>query len=95
LVETNNYFCPCKRQYKWDPHATIDFVEYNWIKIPRVFDSLASCALAYRSFHEEHITHIDPLCFQIVVFCDFFKMVYETYNIIINVNSFDTLRPKF
>jgi len=94
-VVTNNHFCLCKRCYKWSPHATTDLVEYNWPYILESFEILALCTEAYRAFHVEHITHTDPVCFRVAVFCDFLRMVCEDHLVIINVNKFDKLRPEF
>jgi len=94
-VFTNGHFCQCEQWHKWNPRATIDSIEYNWLVIPGQFSTLGECAESYVMFHNRHIYYTNLVCFRAVVFYDFLANMCYNYQILINVNHFDPNRPEF
>lgn len=37
------HFCSCPRRYKWNPHAILTSIEYNWPIIPGTKTTAANC----------------------------------------------------
>jgi hypothetical protein len=70
-------------------------VEYNWPKIPGLFDTATNCAAAYQDFFRSHQEYTDPMCFRAAVFCNFLHYMYSRFGVIINVNVWDSKQPKF
>jgi hypothetical protein len=94
-VKSTGHFCNCPRRFLWAPDALIDSVEYNWPKIPGQFDTAAHCAAAYLAFFQIHKDHTDPVCFRAAVFCKFLHYMYSQFNVIVNVNIWDSKQPEF
>lgn len=70
VVAMHLNFCPCARRHKWVPQSTLHSVEYNLSHIPGPKATAAQCHVTYRNFFEEHIRHLDPVCFRAAVFCN-------------------------
>lgn len=94
-VATHPNFCPCPRRHKWDPQATLHSVEYNWPVIPGPKATVAQCQVAYRNFFEEHIQHLDPVCFRAAVFCNTLAEWCGQWNVTIDVNQFSESHHEF
>ena len=94
-VATHPNFCPCPRRNKWDPHATLHSVEYNWPLIPRSKATAAQCQVAYRIFFYEDVNHLDPVCFRAVVFCNTLADWCGQWNVTIDVNQFSESHHEF
>jgi hypothetical protein len=94
-VRSNGHFCNCPRRFLWAPDALISSVEYNWPKIPGLFDTATNCAAAYQDFFHSHQEHTDPVCFRAAVFCNFLHYMCSRFGVIINVNVWDSKQPEF
>lgn len=94
-VATHPQFCSCIRRHKWDPQATLQSVEYNWPVIPGSKATAAQCQIAYRQFFEEHIQHLDPVCYRAAVFCNTLAEWCGQWNVTIDVNQFSESHHEF
>jgi hypothetical protein len=94
-IKSNGHFCNCPRRFLWAPDALIDSMEYNWSKIPGQFDTAAHCAVAYLAFFQVHKDHTDLVSFRAAVFCKFLHYMCSRFNVIVNVNIWDSKQPEF
>jgi hypothetical protein len=94
-VATHPNFCSCARRHKWDPQSTLHSVEYNWPLIPGPKATAAQCQVTYRNFFEEHIQHLDPVCFRAAVFCNTLATWCGQWNVTIDVNQFSESHHEF
>lgn len=69
-VANHPNFCPYQRRCKWDPHATLTNVKYNWLFIPKPMSTATECQSTYKIFFDTIIPHLDPICFKAAVFCN-------------------------
>jgi hypothetical protein len=72
-----------------------DSIEYNWPLIPSQFSNFSLRVDSYRAFFEKHQIHTNPICFRAAIFCNFLGMLCAEYELIVDVNQFNELRPKF
>lgn len=49
-VANHPSFCPCPRWCKWNPHATLHSVEYNWSLILGPKSTTTECRSTYKKF---------------------------------------------
>lgn len=88
-------FCPCARRYKWNPHATLTSIEYNWPLIPGPKATASECQATYRAFFEAHRYHLDPVCFRAAVFCNTLANWCGQWNVTIDVNQYSESQHEF
>lgn len=67
-VSCHPHYCPCPRRHKWNPAAKLSSIEYNWPIIQGPKATSKDCHLTYNRLFEEHIQHLDPMCYQAAVF---------------------------
>ena len=75
-------FCPYQRRCKWNPHATLTSVEYNWSFIPRPMSTAIECQSTYKFFFDTVISHLDPICFKDAVFCNILTNWCGQWNVV-------------
>ena len=95
VVVTHPNFCPCPRRHKWDPHATLNNVEYNWPLIPGPKATAAQCHVVYRKLFDERVQYLDPVYFRAAVFCNTLADWCGQWNVTIDVNQFSERHHEF
>ena len=61
-------FCQCPRRGKWNPVVRLSSVEYKWPIIQGPKTTPKECHATYKRFFEDHIQHLDHVCYRAVVF---------------------------
>lgn len=94
-VASHPNFCQCPRRGKWDLAATLSSVEYNWPIIQGLKTTSADCHATYKRFFEDHIHHLDPVCYREAVFSNIIATWCQLWNVTIDVNQFSESHHKF
>jgi len=94
-VASHLNFCQCPRRGKWNPTATLTSVEYNWPIIQGPKTTPKECHVTYKRFSEEHIQHLDHVCYRAAVFSNILATWCQLWNIIIDVNKFSECHHEF
>lgn len=68
-VKDDPRFCACPRRNRWNPAATLDFIEYNWPLIPGMKNTPQQCFDTYTAFWAQHHQCQDPVCYRAAIFC--------------------------
>jgi hypothetical protein len=94
-VANHPNFCPCPRQGKRNPTATLTSVEYNWPIIQGPETTPKKCHETYKRFFEDHIQHLDPICFRTAMFSNTLATWCQLWNITIDVNKVSESHHEF
>ena len=94
-VASHPNFCQCPRRGKWNLATTLTSIEYNWPIIPGPKATPQECHVTYRRFFEEHIQHLDPVCYQAAVFSNMLANWCQLWGITIDVNKFSESHHEF
>ena len=94
-VASHPNFCQCPRRGKWDLAATLSSVEYNWPIIQGPKTTSAECHATYKRFFEDHIHHLDPVCYREAVFSNIIATWCQLWNVTIDVNQFSESHHEF
>ena len=94
-VANHPNFCQCPRRGKWNPAATLTSMEYNWPIIQGPKATPLECHATYRQFFEEHIQHLDPVCYRAAVFSNMLANWCQLWSITIDVNKFSESHHEF
>lgn len=94
-VANHPNFCPCQRRGKWDPAATLSSVEYNWPIIQGPKTTPQECHATYKRFFEDHIQHLDPVCYRAAVFSNILATWCHLWKVTIDVNQFSESHHEF
>ena len=94
-VANHPNFCECPSRGKWNPAATLSSVEYNWPIIQGPKTTPVECHPTYKRFFEDHIQHLDHVCYRATVFLNILATWCHLWNVIIDVNHFSESHHEF
>ena len=94
-VANHPNFCQCPRRGKWNPAVRLSSVEYNWPIIQGPKTTFKECHATYKRFFEDHIQHLDHVCYRAVVFLNILATWCHLWNVTIDVNQFSESHHEF